>query len=220
MGHVADQVEAEEGLFVIAHPMADGDPGCTGCAWRFGEMMPGNARWVEIWNGPWRGDSNNEAALSLWYDWLNQGLHMIATAGSDIHSPQHYAAGPGFSVLYAEALTQEGLLRALREAHLYLSAGPKADLAAQGEDGGRWMMGDTIVQPVTLTYTWAGSPADAVAKIVVNGRPMHEWSAGTEGSYEWNMSPDQADWMVVELRSGDGAMLAVTNPVFFDRPGI
>jgi len=31
-------------LFVIAHPQADGDPDCTGCSWRFGKMMPGNAR--------------------------------------------------------------------------------------------------------------------------------------------------------------------------------
>jgi hypothetical protein len=77
------------------------------------------------------------------------------------------------------------------------------------------MMGDTIAQPVTLRYTWADSQADAVGRIVVNGRPMHEWAAGTEGKYKWSMSPDQADWLVVELRDGDGTMLAVTNPVFF-----
>jgi len=218
MGRIADRVEEEGGLFVIAHPMADGDPGCTGCAWRFGEMMPGNARWVEIWNGPWRCDSNNESALSLWYDWLNQGLHMIATAGSDVHGPRHYAVGPGFSVLYADALTQEGLLQALREGHLYLSAGPEVNLAAQGKNGGRWMMGDTVAQPVDLSYTWADSPADAVGRIVVNGRLLHEWAAGAEGTYEWSMWPDQAEWVVVELRDGEGAMLAVTNPVFFGRP--
>jgi len=220
MGCVAEQVEAEGGLFVIAHPVADGDPDCTGCAWRFGEMMPGNARWVEIWNGPWGCDSNNESALSLWYDWLNQGLHVTATAGSDVHGPQHYAAGPGFSVLYAEDLTQEGLLRALREGHLYLSSGPKVDLTAGGEDGGQWRMGDTISQPVSLTYTWADSPIDAMGRIVVNGRPLHEWAAGTAGTHDWALSPDQANWVVVELRDGDGAMLAVTNPIYLEVPEI
>lgn len=150
MGRLAAEVEAEGGLFVIAHPMADGDPGCTGCAWRFGDMMPGNARWVEIWNGPWMGDSNNKAALSLWYDWLNQGVRIIATAGTDVHSLRHYEAQPGFSVIYAASLSQEDLLQALRKGHLYLSAGPQVDLTARDESSGQWRMGDTVSGPVML----------------------------------------------------------------------
>ncbi|MEZ4637321.1 MAG: hypothetical protein R2856_20590 [Caldilineaceae bacterium] len=41
-------------------------------------MMPGTARFVEIWNGPWFGGNSeknsNEQGLALWYGWLNQGL--------------------------------------------------------------------------------------------------------------------------------------------------
>ena len=59
-------------------------------------MMPGDARVVEVWNGPWGCDSNNEKALTLWYDWLNQGLRLAATAGTDTHGRHAYAARPGF----------------------------------------------------------------------------------------------------------------------------
>jgi hypothetical protein len=66
MARIAADTYARDQVFIIAHPQAIGDPYCTGCTWRFGEMMPGSARHLEIWNGPWQADSNNEAALALW----------------------------------------------------------------------------------------------------------------------------------------------------------
>ena len=58
----------------------------------------------------------------LRYDWLNQGQRLVATAGSDTHGSQDYTAGPGFSVIFAEELTERALFNALRLGHLYLSA--------------------------------------------------------------------------------------------------
>ena len=86
MERIATAAYTSNQVFIIAHPLSDGEPGCTGCAWRFGDMMPGSARLLEIWNGPWHGSSNNEQTLALWYDWLNQGLRLAATAGTDVHS--------------------------------------------------------------------------------------------------------------------------------------
>ena len=62
MAKIAATAYTQDQVYIIAHPMSPGDPGCTGCAWRYGAMMPGSARLVEIWNGPWAGDSNNELA--------------------------------------------------------------------------------------------------------------------------------------------------------------
>ena len=121
MPRIAADTYAAEQLFVIAHPRAVGDPACTGCTWRYGEMMPGNAQVVEIWNGPWDGDSNNEAALALCYDWFNQGWHLRAPPGPTPHGDQDYAARPGFSVIYAESRTEAALLKAVAAGHLYLA---------------------------------------------------------------------------------------------------
>lgn len=215
MARIADETYASGQLFVIAHPQADGDPGCTGCAWRFGNMMPGNARLVEIWNGPWGCDSNNEKALSLWYDWLNQGLRLVATAGTDSHSACDYGAGCGFSVVYAKALSEVALLDALRAGHLYLSAGPRIDFGARGEGGVCWMSGDTVAGPVALTVAWDECPADAQVRVIVNGKLFDKWAADVQGERAWMMTPEEADWIVVEVRGADGGMLAVTNPIFF-----
>jgi hypothetical protein len=214
MARIAAATYANDQLFIIAHPQAVGDPACTGCAWRYGEMMPGNARLVEIWNGPWVGDSNNEATLSLWYDWLNQGLYLTATAGTDTHSNQDYAAKPGFNVVYAEALSEAALLKALRAGHLYLSAGPQLTFQAWNESAERWISGDTVKQPATFGVTWADCPAGAHVRLIANGRLLHQWLAGPQGSYEWAMRPDQANWVVVEIRAGNGEILAITNPIF------
>jgi hypothetical protein len=88
MADIAQEVTAAGQLFIIAHPCAIGDPWCTGCDWRYEEMKPGSGHFVEIWNGPWGGDSNNEQALALWYSWLNEGYRLVATAGSDAHRPE------------------------------------------------------------------------------------------------------------------------------------
>ena len=78
-------------------------------------------------------------------------------------------------------------------------------------------MGDTVTRPVTFIVTWTDCAADAQMRLIVNGRLLNEWMAGAQGEYEWNMAPDQADWVVVEIRGGNGVLLAITNPIFLQR---
>ncbi len=214
MERIANAIYANDQVFIIAHPQAAGDPGCTGCAWRFGKMMPGVARLVEIWNGPWKCDANNEQTLTLWYDWLNQGLRLAATAGTDTHGNQDYANMPGFNIVYANALSESAILKSLRAGRLYLSAGPKIEFAAQDTSGTRWMIGDTVTQPARFVFSWNDCPANAQIRVIANGRVLNEQAARARGEFAWNMTPEQADWIVVEMRDGKGAMLAITNPIF------
>ena len=215
MARIAQEIYAEGQVFIIAHPQSPGDPCCTGCAWRFGDMMPGHARLVEIWNGPWAGDSGNEAALALWYDWLNQGYRLVATAGSDTHAATDYDRRPGFNVVYAGALDEAALLKALLAGHLYLSVGPRVNLEARDAGGEARMMGDTVAGPAEFTLTWADCPTDARIRVIANGMLMAGLSAAPgAGAYTWRMTPDDADWVLVEIRNPDGQMLAITNPIF------
>jgi hypothetical protein len=186
------------GLFVIAHPMAGGDPVCTGCEWRYEEMMPGAARIVEIWNGPWTGDSNNERALARWYAWLNRGQRIVATAGSDAHGPGRLAGGTGRNVVHAADLATRAVLEAIAAGQLYLSAGPRLEVAAASG---------------TFHARWHGCPAGAVARLVADGDVAAASPADGDGACRWDGI--RARWYVVEMRDRDGGMLAVTNPVYF-----
>jgi hypothetical protein len=41
--------------------------------------------------------------------------------------------------------------------------------------------------------------------------------ASAHSEFEWNMTPDQANWLVVEIRGRNGEMLAITNPIFLQQ---
>ena len=213
INRLAQDVYANNQLFIMAHPCSGGDPYCTGCVWRFGKMMPGAARIVEVWNGRWDGDSNNELALALYYDWLNQGHRLVATAGSDTHNTADYTA-PGFNVVYADQLSEAALLRAIRAGHLYLSNGPRLILEACELDGSQRMMGDTVTQAADVTVDWQDAPDGATVRVLANGQLLHQQAADGQGSITWPATPADAAWLIAEMRGADGVLHSLTNPIF------
>ncbi|MBI1296038.1 phosphotransferase [bacterium] len=221
MAAIAEAVYARGDIFIIAHPKSIGDPWCTGCRWVYPKMMPGTARFVEIWNGAWHGGrgekTSNEEGLTLWYGWLNEGRRLIATAGSDSHSLDHYKRGPGFSVVYAPQLSRDGILTGIKDGHLYLSSGPSLSFTAQTEDGASAMMGDVVPAgggQIHLHATWANVPYGAQLRLIGNAAPYARHLIDGDGEQSWHF-PAQADrWYVLEVRNAEGAMLAMTNPIF------
>lgn len=222
MATIAEQLYAQDQLYIIAHPYAIGDPYCTGCRWLYTGMMPGTARLVEIWNGPWFGGhplerSQNEDGIGVYYRWLNEGYKLVATAGSDAHGPKGYLGGVGCNVIYAEALSTKGILQALAQGHLYLSTGPTLQLQAQNQGGASVMMGDTLRvtgDRTTVAATWADLPAPATLRLIVNGAVQERQSVSNDGEARWTLPAYGPRWCTVELRGADEAMLAVTNPIF------
>jgi hypothetical protein len=185
--------------------------------------MPGTARYVEIWNGPWhsrRGASTvNEEGLALWYGWLNNGYRIVATAGSDSHGSDNYERPLGFSVIHAEELSQPALLRGISAGHLYLSSGPVLQFYAQTDNGDRGMMGDTLsigASPATLTLfaEWEHAPTGAQLRLIENGEVYAQQRVLANGEAQWTFPVRTGRWYVLELRNADGPMLAVTNPIY------
>jgi hypothetical protein len=213
MPEIARQVKDKGGIFVIAHPKSMGDPDCTGCDWHYLEMMPGNARHIEVWNGDWAGESGNKKGLDLWYGWLNKSYRMVATAGTDIHGPPSNSS-LGFNYVFADDLTESDILNAIKQGHLYLSSGPRLELSARNVRLEHVMMGDVIRgDDVTLSLHWQECQNSDVIRIIVNGGVIHEVFPAERGMLERAL-PDEADWCVVEVRSKKGDVRAVTNPIF------
>lgn len=221
MAEIAQRCYDNDHLFIIAHPAAPGDPECTGCQWRYPQMRPGTGQLVEVWNGPWSGDSNNEQALATWYEWLNQGRRLVATAGSDAHGRRDYGPETGFSIIFAEALTEDALLRALTEGHLYLSSGPCLSVTGRNEQGDEVMMGDVLsgVQAI-LSIEWRDCPLDAVLRLIADGIPILEEHIQEGGHMEQSMAIDQTDWIAVEIREREGGLLALANPIYLKTDAI
>lgn len=199
-----------EGLFIIAHPCREGDPVCTGCRWKYTELMSGPAQVVEIWNGgEWA--EYNEEALALWYSWLNAGYRITASAGTDAHHAALKGAQVGFNVVYAEALTEEAILAAVRRGRSYMSSGPIFELTLV--DTSEPVMGEIVAPLTTLSLRYADVPDGAMLRLIADGTAEHELGLAGSGRLEL-LLPHLAHWCVLELRSLDGRMLVVTNPVF------
>lgn len=210
-----DEVERDGGIFIIAHPYSIGNPACTGCDWTYGDMMPGAARMIEIWNGNWdEGGDQNERGLRQWYDWLNAGYRMRATGGSDIHGAPPKPTTYGRDVVYADALTETAVLDGIRRGHLYLSQGARLELTADIGDGSQAMMGDIVPQAAAdLTITWSDAPAGAALRWIVEGEIESQHAVSAQG--EITQAIVGKRWCVIELRDSVGMMLAVTNPIYF-----
>jgi hypothetical protein len=214
MPELANKARDEDATFIIAHPMSMGDPYCTGCDWGYPDMMPGNARCVEIWNSAWDSSRENEHSLQLWYQWLNRGYRMIGTRGSDIHGALDYT-NVGFNMVYADELSETAILRAIRQGHLYVSAQPKLDLQAQGDDGSTGMIGDLVGgQSVQVSLVWENAADGDHLRWIVNGAVVEEVPIAAAGKRDWTLDSREARWCVVEIRSANGEMHAVTNPIF------
>jgi len=219
MAQILAEVEAAGGLFVIAHPACPGDPVCTGCHWDYDDVMPGQARIVEVWNEHWTSGSNNEGSVQLWYDWLNQGHHLVATVGTDIHGAPDPSIEFAFNRVYAEALSEPAILDAVRRGHLYLSSGPQLEFTGISSSGQTAMMGDTLAGAWNeLTVRCTGCRSGDSIRLILGGDVYAELAADGERQHTWRLVDGHSHWCLIEVRDVDGNMRALTNPIFLQPP--
>jgi hypothetical protein len=213
MTRMKTEIEAIGGLFVIAHPKAPGDGYCTGCRWEYWDLMPSTARVVEVWNEEWDSSSNNDAAVQLWYQWLNQGYHIYASVGTDIHGVSDKILG--FNVVYATARTETAILDAVKQGHHYLSSEPQIELTGVSSAGYAAMMGDSLHgDTYTISAQWDKCREDDVIRFVVDGQVVDEINALSQPSKTWDLSDNL--WCVIEIRDSNHHMRALTNPIFME----
>jgi hypothetical protein len=198
-------------------------------AWEFPDTDLRQVHCLEIWNDPSWPDNrrDNPRAIALWTEWLNAGYRITAIGGSDFHRP---APPPGqvkpaerlgkpSTYVYADELSGNAILAALRQRRAYVSMGPLAAFQASaagttydiGADLGQWE------GELTLTArTWA-CPEPARARLVKNGQPLAEVDVSSD-SAELTASdrvrPDEPAWYRFDVLDADGLMLAITNPIF------
>ena len=103
---------------------------------------------IEVWNGHF--SPTDAAAVARWDSLLRRGQRIAGSGGSDLHGRDNLAgisAGMPTTVVHAEALSRRAVLAALRAGRSYLTrrpGGPGVVVWAQGADGVRRIMGETV----------------------------------------------------------------------------
>ncbi|MEE4194702.1 MAG: CehA/McbA family metallohydrolase [Anaerolineae bacterium] len=163
---IAKTLKENDIFLTIAHPKNIGEPHCGGCRWIYEDDVADVVSGVEIWNGIWALDeSNNEQALELYYSWLNRGLRLTATSGTDIHGfPEIYQKengetdvrwvknvtdehinsltegqrlpGVGFNVVWADSFDETSILNGLKAGRSYITDGPKLEMTGSAAENG------------------------------------------------------------------------------------
>jgi hypothetical protein len=168
-----------------------------------------------VWNEQYYSNSNNEGAVELWYQWLNQGHRLYATVGTDIHGPVDPAIEFGFVVVYAREFAESAILDAVRQGHHYLSTGPTLTFTGQAASGAAGMMGDTLpAGECELAVQWGACREGDTLRLIADGRVKDERAVSASGEQTWTLDAGAARWCVVEVRDAKGNMRALTNPIF------
>jgi hypothetical protein len=211
------------GLFIIAHPNDVGTPICTGCHWDDANFDLNLVDAVEIWNGGWRNPgSGNTVNLDWWQGLQRQDppRSLPATCGADYHESGGWGEGVPFIQVYAASLSTADILEGVRRGRLVLSSGPRLSLSVSpGNGAGSAGIGDTLSlnapsQRVRLELAWEAAPMGA--RLQVHSRQgvmVNEGMTETGALQPWlEVLPEDRLW--VEVYTAEGALSALTNPVF------
>jgi hypothetical protein len=214
----ATEVREVGGLVVAAHPSVP----LPGSAWEFGFD---HVDAIEVWNGRWNLD--DELSLRIWQRLLQQARRIVAVGGSDSHG-EHQPVGSPQTVVHADGLSVSALVDGLRCGRSYVARSRDVALeltaACPSSDGNVAGPGQTLRVPpgaaVTVTAVISGAPGTTVALITAEGCAGRA-SVGRLGRarLQWELDAASARFARLEVREEQrrplGAMVALTNPVWF-----
>ena len=209
VNEMAGRLREDGGLFQANHPGYRIESAFTGCDtaplhWRYGfDVRPDS---IEVWN-PTSPIVEAERYLDCW---LDRGVRMPLTGGSDGHWASTQAIGSGNPTTWvlARERSREGILEALKEGRTSISdtapANGGAPLLLEGDadgDGSYEVAVGDAVPPGTAMRVRSGSPtATGVVRIRANGNTLLEESlpAGGEVTFE---APAGPGWVRATLRA-------------------
>lgn len=208
----------------INHPAAPSGEICMGCGWinaSTTDFSQVNA--IEVVNGP---DAETRfSGIPFWEQRLNDGFRVTAIGGSDDHNAatgQRTHVGMPATVVFAKELSEAAILEGIRAGHVFIKTqgpnGPSVEFSAEAA-GKSAMMGDNLSASAAekIQFKIAVNGVSGLAiQFIADGKPMPQ--LGTKQALEeFSIAADgQRHWYRVNVRSADGKLLALTNPIYIN----
>jgi hypothetical protein len=225
-----NEVQSEHGILSINHPGIPSGESCMGCGWTVPNTDFSRVTAVEVING---GASDGpHSGIPFWQQQLNNGFRLTALGGSDNHDadlkPQTYSAiGHPTTVVYAENLSENAILDAIRAGHVFVDAQGSKDRAIEftaKTATSAASMGDEIQSPAGEQIHFAlkmTALSGDHPEVILDGRPttLLETSAAkqSEESRSFDYQSDgKRHWLRVNIRSESGALLILGNPIYLN----
>jgi hypothetical protein len=216
------------GAFVsVNHP---GDPtgaNCIGCGWSVTDTDWNLVNGIEAINGS--DPKHYEADIRFWDRQLAKGYRLAAIGGSDTHRPEQGTIGHPTTVVHAPELSVHGILDAIRAGHVCIDLTASHDkvIDVQASDGGAHAaMGEMLSAArndrVALTAHITGSSGSTLrwlldGKVVSTLPPQPLFNDSADEAASW-ISDGQRHWLRAEVRTADGTLQLLSNPIFVNWP--
>ena len=230
---ILDEVEAAHALISVNHPGQPSGEACMGCGWT-AETDWSRIPVMEAINGGALALFGPEGPLSgvpFWEARLNAGFRIAAIGGSDNHDAPNAAGkastiGVPTTVVHAPDLSQDSILAAIRQGHVFVDVWGTRDrlLEVEARTGGlRAEMGDVLPvaagAKVSIEAHVAGAPEGAVLSLAGDGAKLAAAFAPALGAAETRSSFEltadgQAHWLRVDVRDARGKLLILGNPIY------
>lgn len=223
------QVERAGGVLSINHPGLPSGELCMGCGWTAPDTDYGRVQAIEVVNS-----GNVEGPLSgmaFWEQRLDQGYRLTAIGGSDNHDAtldpsKAPSIGVPTTVVRAPELSQDAILDGIRRGHVFLDvAGTRDRILEVTARAGQVVaqMGDELPvsrgTTVRVEVRVAGVPG---GRVVLSGpgaalaRLQNPSITGADQTLGFDVVADgKARWLRADVRSADGALVLIGNPVYF-----
>ncbi|WP_340647624.1 CehA/McbA family metallohydrolase, partial [Phenylobacterium sp.] len=236
---ILDGVKAAGGVVSINHPGLPSGEACMGCGWSAPDTPYDRIGVMEVVNGGTLALTGGKAdglfsGIPFWEARLNAGLRITAIGGSDNHDAtldpaKAPAVGAPTTVVHATALSQAAILDALTAGHVFIDVAGSRDrlIEVTAQAGGQTArMGDVLAAPagtnVRLRVRVVGGAGDRLSLAGPAARLVTLPDAvltGAEATTDLELISDGADgWLRVDLRSADGRLILLTNPIYLRSP--
>jgi hypothetical protein len=214
-------------LVSVNHP---GDPtgaNCIGCGWSVADTDWNLVNGIEAVNG--NDPKHYEADIRFWDQQLAKGYRLVAIGGSDTHRPERGTIGHPTTVVHAQELSVHGILNAIRAGHVCIDLTASHDkvIDVQASDGAaHTVMGETLAAAsndhVALAAHVIGSAGSTLrwlldGEVVSTLPPQPLSDASADESASW-ISDGQRHWIRAEVRTADGTLQLLGNPIFLNWP--
>jgi hypothetical protein len=225
-----DEVQSLHGILSINHPGIPSGESCMGCGWTVPNTDFSRVTSIEVING---GAADGPlSGIAFWQKQLNNGFRFTALGGSDNHDAdlkaQTYSAiGHPATVVYAANLSENAILNAIRAGHVFVDAEGSKDRIIEFTAmtaTSTASMGDNIQapvnQPIHFTLKMIAL-AGGHPEIILDGQPTTLLDASSakqnEETKNFNYKSDgKRHWLRADIRSQDGSLLIVGNPVYLN----
>jgi len=199
----------------INHPWLPDDERCMGCGWldRDGETMR-HVRGVEVANG----DADSVASGWLfWAEMLNRGMPLVAVGGSDSHNPDLRSVGLPATVVWADELSEDAIVRGLKSGRVYVrtarSDRPALEFSASAPGQPDVMMGGTIQAGDTILRAHVIGASTQRGRWFRRGELLKEEAIDSDdATLTLTIAARPSDWFSLVLYDGERPTL-VSNPI-------